>query len=161
MHGCLIEALVDFGAAARLCERGATANTADEPFLCFQRRSPGDAPLGDQEHLVACPEAAKCRRAPARQPAWRASPAAPELPGVAELADRPIPLDTLVASWIDGLANRLEFSWRPDNLDDAEARLSKELAESWYATDVGRSTAVAERKLIARQHAPRDVCGVP
>ncbi len=134
MHGCLIEALAGFGAAARLCEADATARTAVEPFLCFQRRSPGDVLLG--EHKI-CGSAQRRRNAAVLQHGsllWTASSAAPELPGVADLANRPIPWDKLMETWLDGLAERLRFSWRPEDLSATEAHLSKDLAESWYAT---------------------------
>jgi lipoate-protein ligase A len=135
MHGCLIEALARFGAAARQSEGGTTAKTAAEPFFCFQRRSPGDVLLGDNK---ICGSAQRRRNGAVLQHGsllWRASPAAPELPGVADLADRPIASDKLVEKWLVGLAERLGVSWLREDFDATEARLSKALAESWYAAD--------------------------
>ena len=74
MHGCLIEALAGFGAACAVCEGGATAKSAAEPFLCFQRRSPGDVLLG--EHKI-CGSAQRRRNGAVLQHGsllWRASP---------------------------------------------------------------------------------------
>jgi lipoate-protein ligase A len=136
IHGCLIEALASFGVTARLRESGITAKAAIEPFLCFQRRSPGDVLLGD--HKI-CGSAQRRRNGAVLQHGsllWRVSAAAPELPGLADLVSRPTPLDKLVETWLSGLAGRLRFSWRPEHLNTTEVRLAQDLAESWYATDL-------------------------
>ena len=54
---------------------------------------------------------------------------------MADLADQRIPLDKLIEIWLEGLAERLGFSWRPEDLDATEACLANDLAESWYASD--------------------------
>jgi lipoate-protein ligase A len=134
MHGCLIEALAAFGATARLCEGGASTKTA-EPFLCFQRRSPGDVLLG--EHKI-CGSAQRRRNGAVLQHGsllFRSSPAAPELPGVADLAGRLMPLGELVQAWLDGAAMRLGFLWRSDELDETEVRLAEDLAQARYASE--------------------------
>ena len=132
VHGCLIEALANFGATARLCEGGRSETADTEPFLCFQRRSPGDVMLG--EHKI-CGSAQRRRSGAVLQHGsllWRASPAAPELSGVDELAARQIPQDSMLECWLNGVARRLGFAWRRDELDESEAREARALAESRY-----------------------------
>jgi lipoate-protein ligase A len=154
MHGCLIETLAGYGAAARLCKgntdgKSSTGATGREPFLCFQRRSPGDVLLG--EHKI-CGSAQRRRNEAVLQHGsllWRTSPAAPELPGVADLAGRLIPLMYLVDSWLDGLARRLGFAWRRDKLDETEIDTAQALAECRYGGDGwtkyrGRSAAAGQ-----------------
>ena len=48
VHGCLIEALGQLGITARLCEAADKIDRRPpgQPFLCFQRRSPGDVLIG-------------------------------------------------------------------------------------------------------------------
>jgi lipoate-protein ligase A len=157
MHGCLIEALASFGAAARLCEVGTTVKSAPEPFLCFQRRSPGDVLLGEHKILGS---AQRRRNGAVLQHGsllWRTSQAAPELPGVADLSVGLIPSDKLLEGWLDGLAGRLGFSWRNEGMDTTEIGLSHDLAESRYKGEIwtkyrGRRAETAS--------SPCDSCGV-
>jgi lipoate-protein ligase A len=135
LHGCLIEALADFGATARLCEASGKGATDGKAFLCFQRRSPGDVVLGDYK---ICGSAQRRRNGAVLQHGsllWRASQAAPELPGVADLAARPISQDIMLKTWLDSLARRLQFAWRRDNLVETEAREAVAIAGSRYGSD--------------------------
>jgi len=135
VHGCLIEVMASFGATAGLCEDAAKRTVPLEPFLCFQRRSLGDVLLG--EHKI-CGSAQRRRNKAVLQHGsllWRASRAAPELPGVADLVKQPISLDCLRESWLDGLRRRLEFDWIPHELDETEVSLAWALVESRYCGD--------------------------
>lgn len=135
MHGCLIEALAVFGVAAQICERRRSEKAAIEPFLCFQRRSPGDVLLG--EHKI-CGSAQRRQNGAVLQHGsllWRASPAAPELPGVADLTARPFSQDTMLETWLGSLLRRLLFAWRSDQLGETEEREAQTLVESRYGGD--------------------------
>jgi lipoate-protein ligase A len=88
IHGTLLAALAEFGVAARLNET-ATTPFAGEPFLCFQRRAVGDVLL---DRYKICGSAQRRRRGAILQHGsvlLAQSPAAPELPGIAELAASP------------------------------------------------------------------------
>ncbi|MBL9081234.1 MAG: hypothetical protein JNK76_05480 [Planctomycetales bacterium] len=88
IHGTLLAALAEFGVAARLNET-ATTPFAGEPFLCFQRRAVGDVLL---DRFKICGSAQRRRRGAILQHGsvlLAQSPAAPELPGIAELAAVP------------------------------------------------------------------------
>jgi lipoate-protein ligase A len=135
MHGCLIEALAGFGAAARLCEVGPSNSNRREPFLCFQRRAAGDVLLGEDK---ICGSAQRRRNGAVLQHGsllWRASDPAPELPGVADLIHRPIPLEDLTDAWLANLGQRLDFTWQADALGETENRQAQGLVESRYAGD--------------------------
>ncbi|MGC3968204.1 MAG: biotin/lipoate A/B protein ligase family protein [Pirellulales bacterium] len=102
IHGTLLRALAQFGVEARLNET-ATVPFAGEPFLCFQRRAVGDVLL-DQYKI--CGSAQRRRRGAILQHGsilLAQSPAAPELPGIAELARSPaggrITTSQLVEAW--------------------------------------------------------------
>jgi len=156
LHGCLIEALGHFGLAARLCgghgkgdsphlceapsgpfrQMGTVPFSMPGPFLCFLRRSPGDVLLGQDK---ICGSAQRRRNQAVLQHGsllWKRSPAAPELPGVDDLACRSLALDDLAAIWLDGLARRLGWQWQADELDENEVRQARNLAESRYVGEV-------------------------
>ena len=135
VHGCLIEALGRLGVTARLCQAADKIDAAREPFLCFQRRSPGDVLVG---RTKICGSAQRRRKGAVLQHGsllWRTSPAAPELPGVADIATHPIELETVADLWLGGLGRRLGFAWQADDLDEKEVRQAETLVESRYARD--------------------------
>jgi lipoate-protein ligase A len=135
VHSCLVEALVDFGAVARLCKPDRKGIPSGEPLLCFQRRSLGDVLLGEDK---ICGSAQRRRNGAVLQHGsllWRASLAAPELPGVTDLAAGPISRESLLELWLNCLARRLAFDWRRGELDENEVALSQALVESRYRSD--------------------------
>ncbi len=134
IHGCLIEALNHLGVAARRCDAVDPHRTAGEPFLCFQRRAPGDVLVGPNK---VCGSAQRRRNGAVLQHGsllWATSSAAPELPGVSNIA-HPIELEFNVAAdlWLGSLARRLGFAWQEDSLDKIELRRVEALAESRYS----------------------------
>jgi lipoate-protein ligase A len=135
VHDGLIEALGQHGVIARLALPGDKIESAREPFLCFQRRSPGDVLIGQAK---VCGSAQRRRAGAVLQHGsllWRASSAAPELPGVADLTNHPLDLESLLAAWLGGLGRRLDFGLRADELDEKEVRLAGTLVESRFACD--------------------------
>lgn len=128
VHACLIDVLGDFGAAASLCSNPGK----ERPFLCFQRRSPGDVLLGDWKIGGS---AQRRRRGAVLQHGsvlLRRSAAAPELPGVEDLHGRPIDADELSEAWLDRLAKRLAMAWEPAALSSEEADQAQGLVDSRY-----------------------------
>jgi lipoate-protein ligase A len=135
VHSSLIEALQRLGVSARLCDAADKTATDREPFLCFQRRSPGDVLLG---RAKICGSAQRRRKGAVLQHGsllWRASPAAPELPGVADLAPSPIELEVVADLWLGGLGRQLGGDWQSDDLDENEANRSRALEEIRYTCD--------------------------
>jgi lipoate-protein ligase A len=137
VHGCLIEVLRQLGVTARFCEPADKIATAREPFLCFQRKSPGDVLIGQTK---VCGSAQRRRKGAVLQHGsllWQASPAAPELPGVADIVTLPIGVDmeTTADLWFRDLGRRLGFAWQPDDLDQEEVTRATALVESRYACD--------------------------
>ena len=109
-HTALILALADCGVpGARLCGETAANQPSPEPFLCFQRRTPLDVLLGEAKIAGS----AQRRRASAvlmhGSVLLKASPAAPELPGIADVSGVSLTRETLAAAWLDQL--RLAFDW--------------------------------------------------
>ena len=133
VHDSLIEALGRLGVTARLCDTTDKIAAAREPFLCFQRRSPGDVLIG---HIKVCGSAQRRRKGAVLQHGsllWQTSPAAPELPGVADIAAHPIELETAAELWLGGLGRRLGFVWQADDLAETEVCRAETLVKSRYA----------------------------
>ncbi len=135
VHSSLIEALDHLGVTARLCDSGEKTETADEPFLCFQRRFPGDVLIGKTK---VCGSAQRRRNGAVLQHGsllWRTSPWAPELPGVLDVS-HPIESGQGIADlWLGSLARCLGFTWREEGLDKIEVCRVEALAESRYARE--------------------------
>jgi lipoate-protein ligase A len=131
VHGCLIETLGLFGITARLAGAPQISPTK-EPFLCFQRRSPGDVLLGAWK---ICGSAQRRRHGAVLQHGsllWRSSQAAPELPGMADVTPPPMDVVELADRWLAGLQVRLGFTWQADELNEKEITQSQTLVESRY-----------------------------
>jgi len=100
IHGLLLEALAEFGISAAL-NKQALVQLGGEPFLCFERRAVGDVVLAG---FKICGSAQRRRRGAILQHGsilLARSPAAPELPGIAELASRAPTAAELRYAWIE------------------------------------------------------------
>ena len=169
VHSVLIEALAAHGINASLCRgedrekeigdcpdfRGHRASMVGEngtvpfatpekglkePFLCFQRRSPGDVLL---RAVKIAGSAQRRRRAAVLQHGsllLGRSPAAPELPGLAEAAAIDLSFDQLVQIWLSKLAEALSMQLKPGILSHSEQRRAEDLAREKYdSTDWTRN----------------------
>jgi lipoate-protein ligase A len=131
VHQSLIGTLAGFGVGAALCEPA--GRPAAEPFLCFERRAPGDVLAG---RIKIAGSAQRRRRGAVLQHGsvlLRRSPAAPELPGLEDVSGVAIPVARLSEAWLAELVGRLGISWRPDPLTEAERCRAAALAEGRYA----------------------------
>jgi lipoyl(octanoyl) transferase len=144
-------------AAPSLKVRGdvAAQPTADEPFLCFQRQSPGDVVLfANHSHSSgSAAGSAKCHGMP-----WKilgsaqrrhrgailqhgsllleTSAAAPELPGVQNLAPMRLPIDHLTSAVCRELSCHLDLSLIPGQLSAAMESHVTDLTNTKYGSTV-------------------------
>jgi lipoate-protein ligase A len=139
IHTALIEILTGYGIHARLCrcDKGGSPIFANakigtvpqeidrqsersQPFLCFQRRSPGDVLLSDAK--IAGSAQRRCRGAVLQHGSvlLARSTTAPELPGLAELAAILLSFDQLAQAWSNELAEIFSLHYQPGILTDAE-----------------------------------------
>jgi lipoate-protein ligase A len=133
----------------------AVPHTADEPFLCFQRQSPGDVVLlsNQPQSSGSAATAAKPRGVP-----WKvlgsaqrrhrgailqhgsllleASAAAPELPGVQNLVPMQFPIEDLTSAVCRELSGRLDLSLIPGQLSAAMEFQVTNLTNNKYEADV-------------------------
>ncbi len=131
VHAALVEALGELGVAAALCQGAARQ---PEPLLCFQRRAAGDVLVEGLK--IAGSAQRRLRRAVLQHGSLllRRSPAAPELPGLEDLAGRGL-ADTLAGRWLDRLTGCLAASWAADQLRPDERDRAGRLAAGRYASD--------------------------
>ena len=123
---------------------------ADEPFLCFQRRSPGDVVLVAASHerpsitdtSKPLPVTEKILGSAQRRHRGailqhgslliETSPAAPELPGLQDLAAGKIRVDSLIPAVCDELARSLNFRFAPYELSSELQSKAADLANNKY-----------------------------
>lgn len=131
-HETLIEALADFGLRAGQVPDG-PPRTADEPFLCFQRRSRGDVVL---ESAKVAGSAQRRQHGAVLQHGsilLRATQRAPELPGIADLSGVELRPEQVIAAWTPRLASRLGRRFVPGEWSAEERRRAGEIAQQRYA----------------------------
>lgn len=135
IHGSLIAALDDLSVQAELSEADSGVSPEDEPFLCFQRRAKGDVLVRGTKiggSAQRRPDAAILQHGSVL---LHASPAAPELPGIAELTGRAIDPQELIDAWTPRIAERLGVSFQAEAYNKAEIDAANQLVESRYGQD--------------------------
>jgi lipoate-protein ligase A len=114
VHGSLISTLAGFGARAILYGDVAECESekcpAEEPFLCFQRRTCFDVVAGGSK--IAGSAQRRRGRAVLQHGSvlLAASPHAPELPGLAEIAQISLTASALAAAWACSLSDALAMT---------------------------------------------------
>lgn len=134
VHDSLIAALNQWNITAHRCLPTSRLEAAEEPFLCFARRAPGDVLF---ENFKICGSAQRRRRGAIGQHGsilLTASPAAPELPGLAELTGAAIAPRELIQAWLPSLTDNLKLAVCLEPLLSAEQAAATSLAEEKYAT---------------------------
>lgn len=123
-HAALVDTLGSFGIESQMRAGDgpsrATADSAGEPFLCFQRRSGGDVLV---DGVKVCGSAQRRRRGAILQHGsllLAASPAAPELPGIMQLRGSCPPLTDIRDGWAREMAFQLGLTLEMQSLGDLE-----------------------------------------
>jgi lipoyl(octanoyl) transferase len=148
VHQSLIEALAEWGIEAAICIPDSTPHapreggtltrsvrsTMPQPFLCFQRRSPGDVLIGGVK--IAGSAQRRVRGAVLQHGSLLLgrSAAAPELDGLKELSARPVVVEELIEAWLQRFAAEFGMTWRCGSLADVEHRRAGRLAAEKYAS---------------------------
>lgn len=122
-HTTLVATLAQYGVKTHLCPK--TDRGREGAFLCFQRRSQGDVLLRGAK--VAGSAQRRRHRALLQHGSLLLdrSKAAPELPGIRQLAAKRLEMPIFLASWLRCLACRLGIQWHHTSLDTIELRLAE------------------------------------
>ena len=135
IHTTLIEVLSDRGIAASLDEGSGRTAAGRQPFLCFQRRAPGDVLLGEAKIAGSAQRRSSGAVLQHGSVLLARSPAAPELDGLNDLAETPLAEGQLVKAWLGKLGPRLGLTWQDQPLSDPERRRVAELLEAKYSAE--------------------------
>jgi lipoate-protein ligase A len=105
---------------------------AKEPFLCFQRRAPGDVLVKGEK--VAGSAQRRCRGAVLQHGSvlLARSPAAPELDGLKELVGQTIPVEEFIQAWLHKLSDALAIRWQRGCLSETRRRQAARLVAEKY-----------------------------
>jgi lipoate-protein ligase A len=161
IHAALIDVLAEYGIPASLCrvqgresgqdgdcpdfrvnENGtvpfstkSVAARRDAEFLCFLRRSPGDVLLSDVKIAGSAQRRFKGAVLQHGSLLLARSQAAPELPGIAEMAATSPSFDQLTQAWTTNLARAIPLEMQPGVLSDKEQLRAAELAQEKYKSN--------------------------
>jgi len=153
VHGSLIDVLAAWQMAAEMARPAPVAAGAEEPFLCFARRAPGDVVIGG---VKIAGSAQRRRRGAVLQHGsvlLRGSAAAPEIHTPEPLRAAALSAGRLVEAWLPVLSGRLRFRFRRQELSAAERRRAEALARGRYAQ--ADWTAGRRRAVVPAANAPR------
>ncbi|MBN2022809.1 MAG: hypothetical protein JW809_08425 [Pirellulales bacterium] len=131
VHRIIIHVAKRWGVEVALAKEEASA--AGRPFLCFQRRAPGDVLCG--AHKIAGSAQRRTPRAILQHGSLllARSAAAPELPGLVDLAGRSVEIPLLVETWLAEMAQQWGLKLASDGLDAREQARARMLVETKYA----------------------------
>jgi lipoate-protein ligase A len=118
VHEAWTVSLRELGIEADRCAD--TDRLRERLFLCFQRRAAGDLLL--KEYKIGGSAQRRHQHAALQHGSLllARSAAAPELPGIRELADRPWSDSSWRETWLETLARRMGVTWDPGSLTDQE-----------------------------------------
>jgi lipoate-protein ligase A len=142
-HETLIAVLAELAAARgidiepfrlRLCPEVNSQTGSPAPFLCFERRAPGDVLFGpykiagsaQRRHFGAVLQHGSVL--------LRRSPFAPGLLGIAEGGGLDVTPAEVASPWQSALAERLDLQLAPAELSQAETQLARQLERDKYAS---------------------------
>lgn len=143
VHTTLIEVLAEWGIVATMFAQPPSAPATPpqpsegkmkQPFLCFQRRSPGDVLVGKVK--VAGSAQRRCRGAVLQHGSvlLARSSAAPELDGLKELTGKAIRSEELTDAWLMHLTGALDIPSQGGCLTEVQRCRSVALATEKYAS---------------------------
>jgi lipoate-protein ligase A len=135
VHGSIVELLADFGIEASIQSAADASRPAAEPFLCFQRRSPGDVLVGQCKVAGSAQRRSHTAVLQHGSLLLARSPAAPELPGLTEVAGRSFALEQVVAGWLPRLSEQLGMSWVESAISLDERHRAAQVVAEKHATE--------------------------
>ena len=139
VHETLIETLSELGITVKTFGEPASGQSrnAPEPFLCFCRRTADDLVIGEHKIMGSAQRRSHGTLLQHGSLLLNQSEAAPELPGVADLAGFDLPVPAIQEVWTEKLARSLQLRFQPatpSTCDDPAAREIERLkfgAISW------------------------------
>lgn len=134
VHGALIEALAEVGVFAHRQGTRIERSREAEPFLCFQRRAAEDVVMGDYKIAGSAQRKSQGTLLQHGSVLLHRSEAAPELPGIGDLAAVNGSTENLLSAWLAALGRHLGYSWIPSQRDTEENNLAEQIEQEKFAT---------------------------
>lgn len=133
VHEAMIASLGELGVA--VCRFAATGESvvADDPFLCFQRRTGDDLVLNRYKIFGSAQRRGRSAVLQHGSLLLEASPAAPELPGIANLIGTLIEPEQVIERFSAKLATMLGVVWEAAELTPSESALADEIRQRKFA----------------------------
>ncbi len=126
VHHAWVATLARYGIRADLC--AASQRDREGEFLCFQRRSTGDLLLDGWKIGGSAQRRHRDTVLQHGSLLLQQSPAAPELPGIAQLSGRDLTATSWLETWILEIGQRLGVAWEQRGIDTSERDLAAKLA---------------------------------
>ena len=132
IHQTLITALSKWGIQANLYGTPQPGEQKSGDFMCFSRRSSGDIVVGDAKIAGSAQRRVADAVLQHGSVLLRRTSAAPELPGLFEIAGEAIEPGDLMHVWRQRLAEVLRFRWHEDSLSGEEEDHVARIVEEKY-----------------------------
>ena len=130
VHESLIEALAEMDVSAALFT--GPRQVEKTPFLCFQRREPGDVLAGDFKIAGSAQRRQHGAILQHGSVLLARSEFAPELPGIAELFSREVKIEPLIHQWMPRLEAKLKIRLSPAVLPEPTIAAAREIARQKF-----------------------------
>jgi lipoate-protein ligase A len=136
MHRSFIKTLAHWGIKASLYAPPkppvVTHGQAIEPFLCFQRRSAGDVIIGGQKVVGSAQRRHRGSVLQHGSVLLRQTAAAPELPGICDLASTEITAEELQTGWLREILASLDVEAASRPLSATERQLAQRVQSTKF-----------------------------
>ncbi len=129
-HESLVETLEELG--IRATRFAGSREAGEKPFLCFQRREPGDVLAGEFKIGGSAQRRQHGAVLQHGSVLLARSEFAPELPGIEELFSREVKIEMLVSEWRPRLEARLKAEFSPAILPESTLAAAREIERSKF-----------------------------
>ncbi len=136
IHHATIDALRHWNIEANLYQNSQSrASNNSNPFLCFQRRTPGDVIL--QSFKIGGSAQRRTRNALLQHGSilFAKSVHAPQLPGINDLAGCQVNQQDFTEAWIESVNERLQFNLSPEQLSEKERLAAQQIEANRFSAD--------------------------
>jgi len=134
-HTTLIDELAAFGVSALMCPEKQEPSGHEEPFLCFERRSPTDVLIGDSKIAGSAQRRHKNAILQHGSVLLRKSAASPELEGIRDMTEALIAPNDLAIQWASRVGKRLGLNLAPGDPTDEECEAAERLMREKFASE--------------------------
>lgn len=133
VHQVVLETLRGMGVAAATHEASAGPLGDPASFLCFQRRTSIDLVVSGYKVLGSAQRRGRLAVLQHGSLLLKASRFAPQLPGVVDLASRPLSVPALAEELAQRLGRALQVQWSAGELTEGEQQRAGEIERSRFA----------------------------